>query len=71
MKVLAIGYLKPYKIEIDGKKATMKNHIVLGVLETENNSFSGTEYTDTNEEMGQVNFEKIGNECSRFHIIDR
>ena len=71
MKVLAIGYLKPYKIEIDGKKTTIKNHVVLGVLETENNSFSGTEYTDTNEEMGQVNFSNIGLECSRFHIIDR
>ena len=70
MKTLVLGYLKPYKIEIDGKKTTLKNHIVVGVLDTENNSFSGTEYTGELEEMGQVNFEKIGEACSRFHIID-
>ena len=71
MYEIILGYLKPYKITIDGKKNTFKNHIVLGSLDCSTNIFSGREYDEKNEAWGDIswNKEEFSKNVQSFHII--
>lgn len=67
--VIIIADIKPYKIEIDGRKKTMKGCIVVGAYDY--NEFIGTIYDSSNEDLGQVHFDKemFSDRVKKFSIV--
>lgn len=67
--VIIIADIKPYKIEIDGRKKTMRNCIVVGAYDC--NEFIGTMYDSSNEDLGQVHFDKkmFSDRVKKFSIV--
>lgn len=67
--VIILGDLRPYKVEIDGKKKTMKGCIVVGAYDGD--EFVGTMYDGKNNEVGQVRYdrEKFSESIQKFYII--
>ena len=67
--VIIMADIKPYKIEIDGRKKTMRDVIAVGAYDC--NEFIGTMYDSSNEELGQVHFDKnmFSDRVKKFSII--
>ena len=67
--VIIIADIKPYKIEIDGRKKTMRGCVAVGAYD--GNEFIGTMYDSGNECLGDVHFDKkmFSESIQKFHII--
>lgn len=67
--VIIMADIKPYKIEIDGRKKTMRGCVAVGAYD--GNEFIGTIYDSSNEDLGQVHFDKkmFSDRVKKFSII--
>lgn len=67
--VIIMADIKPYKIEIDGRKKTMRGCVAVGAYD--GNEFVGTMYDGKNNDVGQVHFDKkkFSESIKKFYII--
>jgi len=67
--VIIMADIKPYKIEIDGRKKTMRGCVAVGAYD--GNEFIGTMYDSGNECLGDVHFDKkmFSDKVKKFSII--